>query len=94
MVAGYYYQAVNADAPHPAAARLWEEYLYSDEGQNGWLGGGARPVRADAMVKAGTIDKAAYDALPPVNGQAVTPTVAQTEKATKYLTANWAKTVG
>ncbi len=94
VIAGYYYQAVNADAPHPAAARLWEEYLYSDEGQNGWLAGGARPVRADAMVKAGTIDKAAYDALPPVNGQAVTPTVAQTEKATTYLTANWAKTVG
>ena len=94
VVAGYYYQAVNADAPHPAAARLWEEYLYSDEGQNGWLAGGARPVRAEAMVKAGTIDKAAYDALPPVNGQAVTPTVAQTEKATTYLSANWAKTVG
>jgi putative spermidine/putrescine transport system substrate-binding protein len=93
-VGGFYYQAINADAPHPAAARLWEEYLYSDEGQNGWLAGGARPVRADAMVKAGTIDKAAYDALPPVNGQAVTPTVAQTEKATTYLTANWAKTVG
>ena len=94
VVAGYYYQAVNADAPHPAAARLWEEYLYSDEGQNDWLAGGARPVRAEAMVKAGTIDKAKYDALPPVNGQAVTPTVAQTEKATTYLTDNWAKTVG
>ncbi len=94
VVAGYYYQAVNADAPHPAAARLWQEFLYSDEGQNLWLGGGARPVRADAMVKAGTIDKAAYDALPPVNGTAVTPTVAQTEKATEYLSANWAKVVG
>ena len=68
VVAGYYYQAINKDAPHPAAARLWEEFLYSDEGQNLWLGGGARPVRADAMVKAGTIDKAAYAALPPVNG--------------------------
>ena len=33
-VAGYYYQAINKDAPHPAAARLWEEFLYSDEGQN------------------------------------------------------------
>jgi putative spermidine/putrescine transport system substrate-binding protein len=94
VVAGYYYQAVSADAPHPAAARLWQEFLYSDEGQNLWLGGGARPVRADAMVKAGTIDKAAYDALPPVNGTAVTPTVAQTEKATEYLSANWAKVVG
>ncbi len=33
-VAGYYYQAINKDAPHPAAARLWQEFLYSDEGQN------------------------------------------------------------
>ena len=93
-MAGYYYQAVNADAPHPAAARLWEEFLYSDQGQNLWLGGGARPVRADAMVKAGTIDKTAYHALPPVNGKAVTPTVPQTEKAAAYLSKNWAKAVG
>jgi putative spermidine/putrescine transport system substrate-binding protein len=94
VIAGYYYQAINAGAPHPAAARLWEEFLYSDEGQNLWLVGGARPVRAEAMVKAGTIDKAAYDALPPVNGTAVTPTVADTEKATAYLADNWAKAVG
>jgi putative spermidine/putrescine transport system substrate-binding protein len=94
VLGGYYNQAINKNAPHPAAARLWEEFLYSDAGQNLWLGGGARPVRADAMVKAGTIDKAAYDALPPVNGKAVIPTVAQTEKATKYLSANWTKAVG
>jgi putative spermidine/putrescine transport system substrate-binding protein len=94
VVAGYYYQAVNKDAPHPAAARLWEEFLYSDAGQNLWLGGGARPVRADAMVKAGTIDKAAYDALPPVNGSSVTPTIPQTEKAAAYLSKNWAKAIG
>ncbi len=94
VVAGYYYQAINKDAPHPAAARLWEEFLYSDDGQNLWLGGGARPVRADAMVKAGTIDKAAYDALPPVNGSSVTPTIPQTEKAAAYLSENWAKAIG
>ncbi len=94
VIAGYYYQAINKDAPHPAAARLWQEFLYSDEGQNLWLAGGARPVRADAMAEAGTIDQEAYDALPPVNGEAVTPTVPQTEKATEYLAANWAKVVG
>ena len=94
VVAGYYYQAINADAPHPAAARLWEEFLYSDAGQNLWLGGGARPVRADAMVKAGTIDKQAYDALPPVNGSSVTPTIPQTEKAAAYLSKNWAQAIG
>ncbi len=46
-LAGYYVQAINKDAPHPAAARLWQEFLYSDEGQNLWLKGGARPVRME-----------------------------------------------
>jgi len=93
-VAGYYYQAVSKDAPHPAAARLWEEFLYSDEGQNLWLAGGARPVRADAMVKAGSIDKAKYDSLPTVAGKPVIPTTEQTAKAADYLSKNWAKVVG
>jgi putative spermidine/putrescine transport system substrate-binding protein len=94
VIGGYYVQAINADAPHPAAARLWQEFLYSDEGQNLWLGGGARPVRADAMVKAGTIDKSAFDALPPVTGTPVFPTKDQTDKATEYLKANWRKAIG
>jgi putative spermidine/putrescine transport system substrate-binding protein len=94
VVAGYYFQAINKDAPHPAAARLWEEYLYSDEGQNLWLAGGARPVRADAMVAAGTIDQAKYDALPTVSGTPVIPTNEQTEKMAAYLADNWAKAVG
>ncbi len=93
-VAGYYYQAINKDGPHPAAARLWEEFLYSDQGQNLWLAGGARPVRADAMAKAGTIDKAKYDALPTVTGKPVIPTTEQTAKAADYLSKNWAKVVG
>ena len=93
MVGGYYFQAINADAPHPNAARLWQEFLYSDEGQNLWLAGGARPVRADAMVKAGTIDTMLYDALPPVSGTPVFPTVEQSEKATAYLAENWANAV-
>jgi putative spermidine/putrescine transport system substrate-binding protein len=93
VVGSYYVQAVNKDAPHPAAARLWQEFLYSDQGQNLWLKGGARPVRADAMDKAGTIDKAAYGALPTATGSPVFLTDAQTRKAKDYLTANWAKAV-
>ena len=69
VVAGYYFQAINADAPHPAAARLWQEFLYSDEGQNLWLKGGARPVRGDAMAEAGTIDADLWGALPEVSGE-------------------------
>jgi putative spermidine/putrescine transport system substrate-binding protein len=94
VVGGYYYQAINKDAVHPAAARLWEEFLFSDAGQNLYLAGKARPVLADSMVKAGTIDTTAYAALPPVKGQIVVPTTAQTAKAAKYLSSNWSKVTG
>ena len=93
-VAGYYFQAISKDAPHPAAARLWQEFLYGDEGQNLYLQGGARPVRADTMVVNGTIDKAAYGVLPPVDGAATFVSVDQNTVATKYLEANWTKAVG
>lgn len=93
VVAGYYYQAINADAPHPAAARLWQEFLYSDEGQNLWLEGGARPVRGDAMAEAGTIDAELWGALPEVSGEPVIPTNEQTEKAAAYLAENWSKVI-
>ena len=94
VVAGYYYQAINADAPNPAAARLWQEFLYSDEGQNLWLKGGARPVRAEAMAEEGTIDQELYDALPEVSGDPVIPSIEQTETAAAYLSDNWAKVIG
>ncbi len=44
VYASYYDQAISANAPHPAAARLWEEYLYSTAGQNQWLQGYCRPI--------------------------------------------------
>jgi putative spermidine/putrescine transport system substrate-binding protein len=94
VVGGYYVQAINKDAPHPAAARLWQEFLYSDEGQNLWLAGGARPVRADAMTKAGTVDKAALGALPQVTGSPVLLTQQQNDKAASFLKDNWAKSIG
>jgi putative spermidine/putrescine transport system substrate-binding protein len=94
VVAGYYYQAINNDAPHPAAARLWQEFLYSDEGQNLYAVGGVRPVRADSMMRAGTIDKTAVDKIPVIDGPVTVPTPDQTDRATKYLADNWAKAVG
>jgi len=91
LVGGYYFQAISKDAPHPAAARLWQEFLYSDQGQNLFLGGGARPARADAMAKAGTIDKAAYAKLPPVTGTPTIMTTDQTTKAAAVLSKEWSK---
>lgn len=93
-VAGYYFQAINKDAPHPAAARLWQEFLYSDEGQNLYLQGSARPVRADTMVVKGTVDLDAYRLLPPVDGGSTFVSEEQNQEAKKYLEANWAEAVG
>jgi putative spermidine/putrescine transport system substrate-binding protein len=93
-VAGYYYQAINADAPHPAAARLWQEFLYSNDGQNLFAAGGVRPVRADTMMSDGTLDKALAAALPVIDGPVTVPSPEQTDKATAYLSANWAKAIG
>lgn len=94
VIGGYYNQAINKQAPHPAAARLWEEFLYSDAGQNLWLKGGARPVRQEAMTTAGTIDAAAAAALPKVGGTPVFQTQEQVAAASKYLADNWAKAIG
>ena len=91
--AGYYNQAINADAPHPAAARLWQEFLYSDEVQNLFLAGGARPVRMDAMTEAGTIDSALAAALPASPAETFVPTEAQSEGAGTLLGEKWAAAV-
>ncbi len=88
-VAAYYLQAINKDAPHPAAARLWEEYLYSPEGSNEWIRGFARPATLAAMEKNGTVDTAALGALSVASGTPVVLTQAQITAAQEYLKANW-----
>jgi putative spermidine/putrescine transport system substrate-binding protein len=60
----YYAQAINKDAPHPWAARLWQEFLYSDQGQLLWLKGYSHPARFEDMVKRNVIPKALLNALP------------------------------
>jgi hypothetical protein len=70
VVAGVYVQAISAYAPHPNAAKLWMEYLYSDEGQLGWLKGYCHPIRFNDMVKAGKIPQELLDKLPPAEAYA------------------------
>ena len=93
--AAYYDQAINKDAPHPAAARLWEEYLYSTTGQNLWLQGEARPIELSTLVKDGTVDQAAYKALPPAPAGNVTfPTQAQQAAAENIVAQQWSSVIG
>ena len=89
-VAAFYNDAINKDAAHPAAARCWMEYIFSDAGQNTWLKGFALPVRLAAMQKAGTVDAggACRASIPPTTPP-VQLTQAQIDAATKYLTDNW-----
>jgi ABC-type Fe3+ transport system substrate-binding protein len=89
LMGGYYSQAISKFAPHPAAARLWQEFLYSDEGQNIWLKGGARPVRLPEMEKAGTADEEALSALPEIEGTADFPTEEQEAAAKEVVTTRW-----
>jgi putative spermidine/putrescine transport system substrate-binding protein len=92
QIGGYYNQAINKDAPHPAAARLWQEFLYSDEGQNLYLQGMSRPVRLEKMGD--KADKAAKDKLPKTEGKQTFQTQTQADKAKAVLTATWAQAIG
>ncbi len=97
VLGGYYAQAINKNAPHPAAARLWEEFLYSQGatgGQNLWIQGGARPVEQVAMTSNGSINTSAASKLPAVSGTPTFLSPSQATDAANYLAANWAKAVG
>jgi putative spermidine/putrescine transport system substrate-binding protein len=91
LLGGFYAQAVVKNSPHPAAARLWQEFLYSDQGQNLYLQGGARPIRLDAMVKAKKQDAAAFATLPatPKAAKPVFPSLQQQLLAKAALTPAW-----
>jgi putative spermidine/putrescine transport system substrate-binding protein len=94
LYSAYYDQAINKYAPHPAAARLWEEYLYSATGQNDFMGGFARPAEFDAMQQASTLDAADLANLPKVSGTPPVPTPAQLTTAQNTVTAKWAAALG
>jgi len=55
VVGGAFAQAISANAPHPNAAKLWMEYLYSDEGQLAWLKAYCHPVRFKDLVEGGKV---------------------------------------
>ena len=90
---GVYVQAINKTAPHPNAAKLWMEHLYSDEGQLLWLKGYCNPIRYDDLVKRGVVPADLAAKLPDSTG-AVFPTPAQLEAATTLITKGWDAATG
>jgi putative spermidine/putrescine transport system substrate-binding protein len=94
LYSAYYDQAVSKYAPHPAAARLWEEYLYSTIGQNDFMGGYARPAEFAAMQSANTLDATDEKNLPTVSGTVNYPTATQLTSAQNTITTSWASALG
>ncbi|NNN00941.1 MAG: ABC transporter substrate-binding protein [Acidimicrobiaceae bacterium] len=95
-VGEYYTQAISSSAPDPAAARLWEEYLYSVTGQNLWLQGLARPVELAYMQAHNQANKKWLAKLPPLphGVKPLFPTTSQIASAAATVTNTWNTQVG
>ena len=91
--AGVYLQAISAYAPHPNAAKLWMEFLYSDEGQILWLKGYCHPIREADLKARGVIPADLAAKLPDVTG-AVFPTLDQLNTSKELITTQWDAVVG
>jgi putative spermidine/putrescine transport system substrate-binding protein len=92
----YYCQAINATAPHPWAARLWQEFLYSDQGQLLWLKGYSHPALFTDLVRRKVVPKALINALPNPAAYAKVrfASPAQQAKARTLLAEQWPAKVG
>lgn len=96
VLAGVYAQAISAYAPHPNAAKLWMEYIYSDEGQLGFLKGYCHPARFNKLVADGKVPQEVLDKLPPADlyKQAVFPSLEEQDANKNAVTGGWDTVVG
>ena len=99
IVGGLYVQAISASAPHPHAAKLWMEYLYSDEAQLTWLSGYSHPIRFDDLMRRGKVPARLAERLPEIRKDQppdapVFPTAEEQEKAKEIIRNGWDDAVG
>jgi putative spermidine/putrescine transport system substrate-binding protein len=93
---GYYFQAISAYAPHAAAARLWEEFLYSDEGHLLWMKGYCAPARLGDMLSRGVVPDELKAKLPDPEliASSTVPNGDQLSKARAAIKEQWDSIVG
>ncbi|MEJ1229512.1 MAG: ABC transporter substrate-binding protein [Galbitalea sp.] len=89
----YYNQAINVDAPDPAAARLWEEFIYTPAVQNLYLASGAYPATLAAMEKNKTVDAATLKSVGAPPSNFVQLTSDQATAAATLLGSKWAAAI-
>ncbi len=92
----YYAQAISRYAPHPWAARLWQEFVYSDAGQLLWLKGYSHPARFADMARRKVVPGALVRALPSPAAYAKVRFAGpvQNDRAAKLIAKDWPKKVG
>lgn len=91
-IAGPYVSIINKTAPHPYAARLWMEYLFSDEGQLAFLKGYAHPARYQKLVDTGKVPADLAAKLPAAEQYANVKFVTDLTKlstASSLVSQNW-----
>jgi putative spermidine/putrescine transport system substrate-binding protein len=93
-IAGIYIQAISAYAPHPNAAKLWMEFLYSDEGQNIWLKGYCHPIRFEDMKARNVIPADLAAKLPEFDGPVAFPSIEQINNSKAVIAEKWMTVVG
>ena len=93
--AGKYVQAIAKVAPHPNAAMLWEDLLFSDEGQIMWLTppGYCITARFADLKTRNVIPADVLSKLPDVAG-AVFPTGPQGDAAKALIVGSWKSVTG
>jgi len=93
---GYYCQAINSAPPHPWAARLWQEFIYSDQGQLIFLKGFSHPARFKDLAKRKKIPASLLKALPSPAAYAKVrfASLSQISKAKAKINAEWSAKVG
>jgi len=96
VIAGLEVQAISARAPHPNAARLWMEYLYSDEAQLNYLSNYCHSVRFQDLLQNHKIPSDLLAKLPASDGyaRAIWPSIGELKVAKEIITQRWDAVVG
>lgn len=88
---GVYVQGISAYAPHPHAARLWQEHLFSDEVQLIWAKAYGVPTRFASMLDAKKVPADVLEKIPAADlmAKAVFPSLEQLTASKKVITEQW-----
>jgi putative spermidine/putrescine transport system substrate-binding protein len=91
QLGGHYVTQISAYAPHPNAAKLWMEHVFSDEGQLMFVKGYCHPARYNDLVARNLIPPDLAAKLPPdaLYANAVFPKLDQLNKHKALLGEKW-----